>query len=120
MSINILFQFHMPKIALNIKHITLLYFKQFKEISVKSDLILVISKVNSADVYQNQRSTKFIPLLYANIHLCSKKYSIAITLTINVDFSIFNGDCCCCCLSISIFVAAYGHLVHPGHFGTKL
>ena len=39
MSINILFQFHMPKIALNIKHITLLYYKQFKEISVKSDLI---------------------------------------------------------------------------------
>ena len=52
-----LFQFQMPKPILCItnKHKTLLYYKQLKEISVNSNLSLVISGVIVADVYRNHR-----------------------------------------------------------------
>ena len=52
-----LFQFQMPKTILCItnKHKTLLYYKQLKDISVNSNLSLVISGVILADVYQNNR-----------------------------------------------------------------
>ena len=52
-----LFQFQMPKTILCItnKHKTLLYYKQLKEISVNSNLSLVISEVILADVCRNHR-----------------------------------------------------------------
>ena len=50
-----LFQFQMPKIIICItnKHKTLLNYKELKEISINSNLSLVISGVILADVYRN-------------------------------------------------------------------